>query len=233
MSISRHKISLAAVAVVLLLAALLVALSPVEATLGDGIRIVYVHVALTWTGMLGIAVAGLLGLGVLLSGRPALHAWMRKTGWVALGVFALGFVISALAEQINWGAVFWQEPRMRAYMDTLALAIIVSVLDTWLPRPRVHGLLHAALAAFMAVTMTDAASVLHPDSALRSSSAPGIQFAFVGLFVDFRLHYSQFAIKTGIVRHVSQHAPRHPRPDSAAGGRLADSGHRRPEPLGG
>ena len=63
------------------LAALLLWLAPAEQTLGSGITSVYVHVALTWTGMTGLIIAAVLGLA------PIIHisSW-RVDGAVAVAV---------------------------------------------------------------------------------------------------------------------------------------------------
>ena len=52
--------------------AVLLLIAPEEATLGAGIRSVYVHVALIWVGLAGFVVAGLLGMiaGSSLTGLP-------------------------------------------------------------------------------------------------------------------------------------------------------------------
>jgi hypothetical protein len=47
----------------LLFMALLVWQAPVEQSLGQGIKIVYVHVGLIWAGMLGFAVNGCTSSG--------------------------------------------------------------------------------------------------------------------------------------------------------------------------
>ncbi|MCZ7670119.1 MAG: hypothetical protein M5U34_24555 [Chloroflexi bacterium] len=125
-------------------------LVPQEATLGTGIRSVYVHVALTWTGMAGFVLAGLLGLAVLASGREKLARWMMVLGWVAYGFYVAGVATSAVASRINWGGVFWQEPRMMAAFNSLAIATIIMVFNLWIPWVRLRGLLQAAIPLLVA-----------------------------------------------------------------------------------
>jgi ABC-type transport system involved in cytochrome c biogenesis permease subunit len=50
---------LGTLAACLIAAGVVVALSPVERTMGADVRYVYVHVALAWTGLTGLAAAGL------------------------------------------------------------------------------------------------------------------------------------------------------------------------------
>ena len=169
--------------VLLLLMALLVWLAPVEQSLGQGIKIVYVHVGLIWAGMLGFALNGLLGLAVIATDNKKLANWLHIIGLVSLGVFVVSVIVSLIAEQVNWGGIFWQEPRNMAVFSVTAVAIIVLVLNSWLPWRRVQGLLAAGLAAFAILTLPSAPMVMHPENPARTSSSMGIQYGFYGVFV--------------------------------------------------
>jgi hypothetical protein len=158
-------------------------LAPEEATLGTGIRTVYIHVALTWTGMAGFVLAGLLGLAVLVTANEKLERWMKTLGWTAYGFYVAGVAMSAIASRVNWGGVFWQEPRMAAAFKSLAVATIIVVANMWSPQVRVRGLLQAVIPAAVAWITYTAPLVLHPRNPIFSSEATGIQLAFIGLFL--------------------------------------------------
>jgi hypothetical protein len=160
-------------------------LAPEEATLGRGIRSVYVHVALTWTGLAGFVLAGLLGLGVLATANPRLTRWMQTLGWVAYGFYLAGVGVSAIASRVNWGGVFWQEPRMMAAFNSLALATIIMVFNLWVPWVRVRGLLQAVVPAAVVWITYNAPLVLHPGNPIFSSESSTIKFAFIGMFLLF------------------------------------------------
>ena len=160
-------------------------LAPEEATLGRGIRTVYIHVALTWTGMAGFILAGLVGLAVLATANEKLARWMQTLGWVAYGFYVAGVAVSALASKVNWGGVFWQEPRMMAAFTSLAVATIIMVVNTWVPWVRVRGLLQAIIPAVIVWIVSNAPLVLHPGNPIFSSEATGIKFAFIGMFLLF------------------------------------------------
>ena len=186
-SIHSRTIALGGLAVLLVLAALLVIAAPEEQSLGAGIKVVYVHVALTWTGMFGLTVMGLLGLGVLLSGHETLQRWAQTLGWVALAFFAAGFAMSAWAARINWGAMFWDEPRTQLAANVIALTVIVQIARTWSLPVRLGGLLGMVPAGFMIYSVLTTELVLHPQSPILTSDSRGIQFAFFGLFALFTL----------------------------------------------
>lgn len=154
--------------------------APAERTLGDGIKWVYIHVALTWTGMAGLAAAALLGLALLITGRPALEAWVRQVGGLGLAFFAGGWLMSAVASQVNWGGIAWSEPRNQANLQVLAAGVIVVVAGSWLSQPRGHGALYLLLFGWMLWALNASALVLHPRNPIFTSSAPGFAAAFLG-----------------------------------------------------
>ena len=166
---------------VLVLAALLVWLGPDEKTLGSGIKAVYVHVSLTWAGLIGYVAAGLLGLAALAWQRA--DSWRQTVGWVAFGFYVSGVAVSALASKINWGAVFWQEPRMVTSLNMLAVALLLLTANLFVPWRWLRGLLSASLPVIIIWSNLRAPLVLHPDNAVRASTATGIQLTFMGMLL--------------------------------------------------
>lgn len=173
----------AVLGIIIILGAIVLLLAPEEQTLGSGIRSVYVHVALTWTGMAALVLAGFLGLGLVISARPKLFEWAYTVAWVGLGMFGLGLVLSIIAAGINWGAIFWQEPRTNSVLQVLAAGLIVQVINSWPVPYRLKGLLYFVLAAFMTWSVLITPLILHPGNAARSSPSSAIRFTFLGLFV--------------------------------------------------
>lgn len=167
--------------------------APVEKTLGTGIKIVYLHVALIWSGMIGLLLAGVLGIWLLLaglrtaapvrSGPSRLWRGLRAVSWVGFGLFTLGTVVSLGAEIVNWGGIFWSEPRTASILQILAVAVIVQVLNNWPLDGRLQGLLNAGLAVFMVWSTGRAELVLHPNNPIGTSDSAGIQGTFYGLFI--------------------------------------------------
>lgn len=190
--------------ILLVLASVLLWIAPEEQTLGQGIKSVYVHVALIWTGMAGIAVTGLLGVLVLIAAKERLSSWMQTIGWVALAFYASGVAMSAWASKANWGNVFWQEPRMRVALNMLAAALIIEVLINWLPWIRIRGALAVGLLVVLGWSTLDAPLVLHPSDPIRTSTSVAIQMSFLGLFALCSLAAAWFVWQ------------RRPAPDSSA-----------------
>jgi hypothetical protein len=165
------------------LAGAIIWISPAEKTLGYTIRWVYLHVALTWTGMTGIVAAGVLGILLLVSGRAGPGRWVASAGMVGLGFFAVGLLTSAFAAGATWGGMFWDEPRTRANLQVLAVGVIISVAAPRLGNVRWQGLLFALLALGMFGLLAAAQLVLHPRSPIFSASSPAIPATFVSLYI--------------------------------------------------
>lgn len=167
---------------IIALAALLVQLGPDEATLGSGIKSVYVHVSLIWTGMTGFLLTAGLGVVVAVTGREKLESWTFVTGWVALGFFVAGFAMSMVAASINWGAFFWAEPRAQSALGMMAVSLIVLIVISWLDSVRGRGILYVIPAVWLSLSILVAPLVLHPDNPIQSSSSRSIQLTFLGMF---------------------------------------------------
>ncbi len=183
--LNHHRLTFAVLGGLLTVAAVLVLIIPGERTLGDGLRIVFIHAALIQTGAIGLIGAGLLGLAAAFSGREGAAGWARTVGAVALTFYFGGIATSLIAAQINWGGLGLDEPRMAAGLRTLAVAAIVQVLAAWLPASeagrRLDGLLRAALATFLVWATASAPLVLHPRNPIGASPSLAIQASFYAL----------------------------------------------------
>ena len=184
-NLRRHPLPWAMLGGLLTAAAVLIVLAPPEQTLGNGVKVVFIHASLMQTGAIGLIAAGLVGLVVAALGRAELAGWMRAIGGVALAFYAAGLGMSMVAAQINWGGVYLQEPRMAAGLNTLALALIVMIADEFLmpsrTGQRIAGLLSAGLAVFMVWAIAVSPLVLHPRNPIGTSPSFAIQASFYGL----------------------------------------------------
>jgi hypothetical protein len=157
--------------------------APLEQTLGSGIRVVYLHVALIWASLLGLLLNGVLGLAVAVTERPLWERWRQLFGWLFIGLFILGVLVSLWAQQVNWGGILWREPRNVSVFNVTAVALISQILADWSPRLRWRGLLSIALSAFILWEIPRAELVMHPGDPIGSSTSAGIQFTFYSLAI--------------------------------------------------
>ncbi len=193
---ASHRSTVIFLATIVILAAALLSIAPEERTLGTGIRSVYLHVSLIWTGIAGFLAAGILGLGLVIFANERVQAWTQTIGWVACGFFGAGIAMSTIASKVNWGAVFLAEPRTVASLRVLAVAIIVQILGSWPISTRIKGLLHAAIALLFFWSNATTPLLLHPRNPIRTSDSAAIQLSFVALFGLFSLAAAWIVIAT-------------------------------------
>lgn len=182
-----QRLTAALLAATALLTAAFLWLAPAERTLGEGIRVVYLHVALVWVGMGALYLAGLVGLAVAATGRAALARWMEALAWIGFLFYAFSAAVSLVAQQVNWGGISWQEPRTLAMFQIVALALIVRVLNGWTGSCRLQGLLNLLVAAVLFWSSRTTTLQLHPENAVGSSTAQGIRMTFFALTALFVL----------------------------------------------
>lgn len=164
------------------LMALVLWLAPLEQTLGAGIKIVYVHVALVWTGMAQLAAAGILGLILIITESPSVQNWLTTVSRVGFAFLTAAVIASLWAEIVNWGGILWSEPRTRSLLQLLAVALIVRVLHGWVRQPRIQGVLHLFVALLLAASTLFVPRFFHPDDPIGNSGAAAIQLTFYSLF---------------------------------------------------
>jgi hypothetical protein len=157
--------------------------SPLEKTLGERARLVYFHGAWVWAGKIAFGAAATSGLiGLIRRGQ----AWPRFS--LALGrtgmVFWLTYLpLSLYVQQVNWGGIFWDEPRWRIPLmfgvAGLLLQVGLALMDDWRLTCGANLVFGAALWWFL----DNAQNVLHPDSPILQSNAVDIQVFFAALLL--------------------------------------------------
>ncbi len=174
-----EKLSLILLAGLLLTFLFLLFWAPAEQTLGEVIRYVYVHVAFTKAGMWGFYLCGILGAVILVSDHRRLQSWVQVMAWIALALFVAGGIVSVFAGYASWGGFPLDEPRNRSMISVIAIALIVLIVNTWLPWLRVRGFLYMILAGYVAWVIPNTPLVLHPGDAGGNSPSPEIRWVFI------------------------------------------------------
>jgi hypothetical protein len=161
----------------------IVLLAPPEKTLGETIRLVYLHVAFTRSGLYLLYFCGLLGLGIALTGRAEWQTVAQTIAWVAFALFLIGGLFSIFAQRASWGGLLLAEPRNRTSLSIAALAVIVLIINNWLPWIRLRGFLYTLLAVYCAWIIPTTPLILHPSNAGGSSPSLLIRYTFPALTI--------------------------------------------------
>jgi hypothetical protein len=170
--------------VCLALAAMILLLMPLEKTLGDVIKIVYLHGALSRAGMIGLMGAGVTGVVFLITRRPALAAWTRGlllSGWL---FWVAHFIVSMPATRLTWGPwIAWGEPRVTMTLQLIAAGLVVLLIN-WLVKDDRFTAAAAALLALAVSWLAFATGVIrHPLDPIGSSPSVMLQLIYLALLV--------------------------------------------------
>lgn len=169
----------------LVVTGLITFLGPAERTLGANLRLVVLHGAWVWAGKTAFALAGLAGLGGLLlfKRHSGLAGWSFALGRTGLAFWLTYLPMSLLVMQLNWGGLFFDEPRWQV---PFTFGVVAVLLQAGLAVLRIDWLTCAANLAFGVALWTalgKAANILHPDSPIFGSDSTRIQFFFILLLI--------------------------------------------------
>ena len=164
------------------LAAAILLLMPLEKTLGQVIKIVYLHGALSRAGMVGLIAAGVMGVLYLITKRPTPAAWARGlliSGWA---FWVAHFVVSMPATRLTWGPwIAWGEPRVTMTLQ-LAGAGLVVLLVTWMVKDNRFTAFATAMLSVAVLWMAATTGVLrHPLDPIGSSPSVTFQLVYLAL----------------------------------------------------
>lgn len=166
------------------LAAAVLIVLPSEKTIGQVIKIVYLHGALSRAGLVGFVAAGAVGLVYLIRPQPRLAPWNRAlllSGW---GFWTAHFIVSMPATRLTWGPwVAWGEPRVTMTLQVIGVGLAV-IAVTWLVNNTALNAVASVLMAAALVILTERTGVLrHPLDPISSSPSGALHLTYLILLV--------------------------------------------------
>lgn len=162
------------------LLALWVALAPAEARLGNVVKLVYLHGALIWVGLITFSVAGVIGLVALVLRRPVWYRGTWAAGRAALVIWVVYVISSMAVTGLTWGQLIaWNEPRVRAtgliLVAAVALAVVIRLVD--------HQDFAAGVNLLMGIVpwvmVLQAEAIRHPVDPIGGSQSSAIQVFYL------------------------------------------------------
>jgi hypothetical protein len=157
---------------------------PAEKTIGQVIKIVYLHGALSRAGMVGFAAAGVTGLAYLIRPRPALGQWSRAlliSGWC---FWSAHFFVSMPATRLTWGPwVAWGEPRVTMTLQILAAGLLVILVTGLLKDLRFAAAANLLFAIAFVVLAARTGVLRHPLDPIGSSPSTLLRLVYLALLV--------------------------------------------------
>jgi len=171
---SRENIPLL-VAGAVLLTAVLAWLAPAEATLGEAVKLVYVHAALMWVGFGLLTFGGAAGVLYALRRNEALIVWSSGTAVAGIMMLIATGLMGMLTAKITWGAVFWAEPRMLMLGQILGAGLIATLAGRISGSKSVTGAANFGLAVVAWVLVIRTERIIHPVSPIFRSDSTAIK----------------------------------------------------------
>jgi hypothetical protein len=189
LEILRNRILPALAVVLLALLLLWVILAPSESRLGNLVKLVFVHGALVWSGLLAFTLAGALGL-VSLAARhvlgaiapaarrhaPALYRGTASAGLAALIVW-IAYVISSMAVTgLTWGQIIaWNEPRVQATGLILLASVVLFVVARLVANDDFTAIVSVLMGIVPWIVVRQAGVIRHPVDPIGGSESAAIQ----------------------------------------------------------
>ncbi|HEY3375092.1 MAG TPA: hypothetical protein VGK02_08535 [Candidatus Aquicultor sp.] len=178
---ARSKKALIATFGLILLAVILALIAPEEKTLGSYIRLIYIHAAVTWVGMLMFAISGLYALllffGFLLD-KSAAHgikdvvvAWSSASQVTAIWFWTASVVLGSFAARLTWGGNWWIEPRLRVAAFILVLAFVIYQLRQMIANVMFKAALNLSLPVASVILLASTGKLVHPNNAFAQSDS--------------------------------------------------------------
>jgi hypothetical protein len=187
--------------------ALVTAAAPIERTLGEKARFVYLHGAWVWTALALFLAAGAAGLAGLLSGRTQIQAWSQSLGRTALLLWITFLPQSLYLMQANWNGLFLDEPRFRTPLNLAVVGLLLQVGLSFFPL-KYTSLANILYAGAVFFVMNGLETVLHPEAPVQNASSASIQASFYALLGLMILLALQIAwIWTGKSRYPDRGIP--------------------------
>jgi len=176
--IDRRSIPFTLAGLTILLAILLYSLPP-EQTLGNIIKVVFLHGALVETGLIAFGIAGLLGLVYLVSKRERVYQWCLATQKTALVVWVLYALSSIVATYLAWGvAIAWEEPRVLASAKILIVSLGFFLLVLWVNHRQFTAVANVVTAVAAWALTKGAITLRHPFNPIGSSDSAIFKWLF-------------------------------------------------------
>lgn len=147
-------------------------LIPPEQTLGNVIKVIFLHGALVRVALLTFAAAGMLSAAFLLSQRRALYVWAMAAQKGAVLIWIVYALTSMVSTWLSWGEwIAWDEPRVRASVHVLWFSIACLLLVLWMGNRYLSAAVNLLVTIVTWALIQGASIIRHPFDPIGSSGS--------------------------------------------------------------
>jgi hypothetical protein len=161
---------------------LLLWLSPAERTLGQTVKLVYLHGALVRTAMVLFAVSLPINLVALLGRQGTWSAWGTALIWAALIIWLLHTAFSMVTTYAAWGVfIAWFEPSTRFTFTLAAVGLLVATTTLLVNNARFSALAFCMLGGLTLVLAPRLGVIQHPLDPIGTSPSSAIRTFYTAI----------------------------------------------------
>ncbi len=163
---------------------LLLWLAPAERTLGQKIKLIYLHGALVRTAMALLAISFPLNVIALVRSHPRWLNWGKAFFGAAAIIWLMHTLFSMVTTRVTWGVwIAWFEPRTR-FTFILASALIIAVVTTYvISDDRFTAFVFAVLAGTTLALLPQLGVIQHPLNPIGTSPSAQIKEFYVAILL--------------------------------------------------
>ena len=174
----RPQSNLVVFLLLVIMIAAITSLGPSERSLGENVRLVYLHGAWVWTSLIAFALAAISGIFGLVLKRQGLNQWSLISGRVATFFWLTYLPLSMWTMQANWNGLYLAEPRFKVAVDFAIAGIMIQVALILLKDARWGSVLNTLFFSSLWITLRSAEQVMHPPSPILTSDSITIRLFF-------------------------------------------------------
>lgn len=171
-------------AALLVLLALLLWLSPAERTLGQTVKLVYLHGALVQTAVFVFAASLPVNLAALVKDTAGWVTWGKALAWTATAVWLAHTLASMVTTYAAWGLfIAWYEPRTRFTFILAGVAVLVVLVAYLVDHSRFSAAAFVVLAGLALALLPRLGFIQHPLDPIGQSSSTAIRAFYIAMLV--------------------------------------------------
>lgn len=183
LAVIRRHLKWEGTGLLILLLTLLV-LAPAEQTLGQMVKLVYLHGALARTALLLFLLSLPINLFALARARGAAGAWGQSLVWAATALWLVHLLLSMITTRAAWGVyIAWFEPRTRFTFLLGAASVLILAAAYLVDDQRFTALAYAILAAAATALQPFLGTIQHPLNPIGASPSPAIRAFYAAILV--------------------------------------------------
>ncbi|MHB0977092.1 MAG: hypothetical protein ACYC1U_07840 [Candidatus Aquicultorales bacterium] len=146
-------------------------IAPQEQILGGYIRLIYIHAAVTWVGLILFVAAFVAGVVYLVAPRLVKVNWAEAVFGNAMFFWAASTVIGTIAAYLTWGDAWYMEPRTRMALIILVLALVAFISGPMVQNDKLRIGMQAAVPVVVYLLLLVTGKLVHPNNAFVKSDS--------------------------------------------------------------